>query len=90
VTSYAPQQDRKGRDLHPGDRVRVKAYPRGTLEGIIVVSPRARVVLLDGSTAPALVVDVEGTLFSLPSPKGVLKLGSLLDTVAFRAMAGDK
>lgn len=74
---YAPQEDRKGRPLQPGDRVRIKTYPRGSAEGIVAISSRARVVLAGGATAPALVVDVDGTLYGMPSPKGVLKIGGV-------------
>lgn len=86
--NYAPSQDRKGRDLHPGDRVRFKLYPRGTGEGVVVISPRVREVLPDGSTAPGLVIDSDGTLYGMPPPKGVLKLGSMAEVVAFRFNEG--
>lgn len=74
---YAPSEDRKGRDLHPGDRVRIKLYPRGTAEGVVAISPRVQERLPDGSYLPALVVDVDGTLFGMPPPKGVLRLSSV-------------
>lgn len=71
---YAPSQDRNGHPLHPGDRVRFKTYPRGTAEGVVVVSPHRLEVLPDGKTAPALAIDSEGTVFGMPPPRGVLKL----------------
>jgi hypothetical protein len=72
---YATITDRKGVQLHPGDRVRIKRYPRGTVEGVVVVSPRTLVVLPDGSTKRALSVkdEVDGTIYELKS-KGALKL----------------
>jgi hypothetical protein len=73
---YAPTQDRKGRALHPGDRVRIKLYPRGTAEGILEISSRARVMLPDGSTAPDLVVNSNGIMYGCPPPKGILKLSA--------------
>lgn len=75
LMDYAPSKDRKGSDLHPGDRVRIKLYPRGIAEGIVAVSKRAVEVLPDGSTLPALVIDADGRTYSMPSSKGVLKLG---------------
>jgi len=71
---YAPTEDRKGRAIHPGDRVRIKTYPKGTAEGIVVISSRRMTVGLDGSVLPALSVDVEGTLYTPMSSKGILKL----------------
>jgi hypothetical protein len=72
--SYAPAADRNGKDLHPGDFVRFKTYPKGTAEGVVVVSNRAREVMPDGSTLPALVIMTDdGILYSLHS-KGTLKL----------------
>jgi hypothetical protein len=85
---YAPTEDRKGRDLHPGDRVRFKLYPRGTAEGVVRVSERTLVVLPDGSSAPALSIDVDGRAFGMPPPKGVLKIGSLAEVVSFRFSEG--
>lgn len=74
MASYALTKDRKGVTLHPGDRVRVKTYPRGTAEGIVVVSLRAMEVLPDGTSAPALSMQTaEGTLYPLYE-KGTLKL----------------
>jgi len=72
---YEAITDRKGNLLHPGDRVRIKLYPRGTLEGTVTVNPRVRVVRSDGSTTRALSVkdEVDGTLYELKS-KGALKL----------------
>lgn len=82
---YAPSKDRKGHDLHPGDRVRFKLYPRGTAEGVVTVSKRTLEVLPDGSSAPALAIESEeGTVYGMPPPKGVLRIGSLVDVVAFR------
>jgi hypothetical protein len=81
---YAPAQDRKGHDLKPGDKVRIKTYPRGTAEGVVVISPRAQERLPDGSWAPALAVDCDGTTYGMPPPKGVLKIGSMAEVVAFR------
>jgi hypothetical protein len=82
--NFAPAQDRKGRDLQPGDRVRFKTYPRGNAEGVVIVSKRTLEVLPDGSTAPALAIDSDGTVYGMPPPKGVLKLGALAEAVAFR------
>jgi hypothetical protein len=82
--NYAPAKDRKGQDLHPGDKVRFKLYPRGTAEGVVTVSKRTLEVLPDGKTAPALAIESEGKAFGMPPPKGVLKLGSLAEVVAFR------
>jgi hypothetical protein len=73
MQSYAPATDRKGQSLVPGDKVRIKLYPRGTAEGVVVVSSRAQQRLADGSYLPALVVDVGGTTYPLLS-KGALKL----------------
>lgn len=72
---YAVITDRKGVQLHPGDRVRIRLYPKGSLEGTVVVSPRTQVVMSDGSTRRALSVrdEVDGTLYELNS-KGALKL----------------
>lgn len=68
--------DRKGRQLHPGDRVRVKTYPKGTVEGVLVVSDRTLVVV-KGKTYPALVVKADnGTLYSNYSEKAILKIGN--------------
>jgi len=71
---YGPSEDRKGVSLHPGDRVRFKLYPRGTAEGIVVVSRRVRQVMPDGSTLPALAIDWDGEPYGMPPPKGVLKI----------------
>lgn len=74
--THAPETDRRGQDLHPGDRVRFKLYPRGTAEGVIVVSPRARVVMPDRSTRPALAIQTDdGTIYNLSSG-GTTKLGA--------------
>ena len=72
--AYAPETDRKGTALHPGDRVRFKTYPRGTAEGFVVISKRARVVMPDGSTLPALAIDSDGTVYDLCG-RGTTKLG---------------
>jgi len=82
--NYAPTKDRNGRDIRPGDRVRFKLYPRGTAEGVVVVSKRTLEVMPDGSSAPALAIDSDGTLFGMPPSKGVLKIGSMAEVVAFR------
>jgi hypothetical protein len=68
-------EDRKGNRLRPGDRVRIRLYPKGTLEGIVVVNPTKRVVLRSGGTKQALSVkdEVDGTLYELNS-KGALKI----------------
>ena len=72
--SYAPETDRRGRDLRPGDRVRFKLYPRGIAEGRVVVSPRVRVVMPDGGTLPALAIETDdGTRYDLSS-RGTTKL----------------
>lgn len=81
---YAPSTDRKGRDLHPGDRVRFKTYPRGQAEGVVVINKRTREVLPDGSSAPALSIESEGRIYSMPPSKGVLKLGSIAESIVFR------
>lgn len=81
---YAPAKDRKGQDLQPGDRVRFKLHPRGTAEGVVVISKRSLEVLPDGTTAPALAIDSDGRTFGMPPPKGLLKLGSRSEVVAFR------
>lgn len=65
---YASAVDRKGNVLNPGDRVRINTYPRGTAEGIVVVSPTA----YEGDL-PALAVDVDGRLYSM-SAKSTLRL----------------
>lgn len=62
MTKYAPSEDRKGRSLHPGDRVRFKTYPRGVSEGVVVVSKRTLEVMPDGTTLPALAIDSDGAL----------------------------
>lgn len=72
---YAPATDRKGCELHPGDRVRFKLYPRGSAEGVVVISAHALVVLPDRSTAPALAIESEGRIFGMPGPKAVLRIG---------------
>lgn len=75
--NYAPAEDRKGQNLSPGDYVRFKLYPRGTAEGVVVISKRTREVLPDGSSAPALAIDSDGTLYGMPPPKGVLKISRI-------------
>jgi hypothetical protein len=75
TVEYAPAQDRNGRDLHPGDAVRFKLYPRGTATGIVTISERAMQVLPDGTTAPALAIDADGRVYSMPPPNGVTKIG---------------
>lgn len=73
---YAPMNDRKGDPIRPGDRVRAKTYPRGTVEGAIMISPREREVMRDGSTRPSLVMIADdGTIYGSLSSNGVLKLG---------------
>ena len=42
----------------------------------MVISKRGLEVLPDGSMAPALAVDSDGTLYGMPPSKGVLKLGN--------------
>lgn len=86
--NYAPAQDRKGHDLRPGDRVRFKLYPRGTAEGVVVISPRTLEVLPGGKTAPALAIEADGKTYGMPPPKGVLKIGSMAEAVAFRFQEG--
>lgn len=77
MSKFAPAEDRKGRTLEPGDKVRFKTYPRGEAEGIVVVSSRSMQVMPDGSTLPALAIEVEGgRTFGMPSSKGVLKITS--------------
>lgn len=73
MSQYCPQQDSKGRPLEPGDRVRFKLYPRGTAEGTVTISPRAQAMTQDGQWLPALVVECNGTTYSLNS-KGCTKL----------------
>lgn len=73
MANYAPTTDRKGCELHPGDRVRFKLYPRGTAEGVVVVSKRSLVVMPAG-TLPALSIQTDdGTLYGLIE-RGTLKL----------------
>jgi len=75
MSKFAPAEDRKGRALEPGDKVRFKTYPRGEAEGVVIVSSRSMQVMPDGSTLPALAIEVEGgRTFGMPSSKGVLKL----------------
>ena len=76
--NYAPSKDRNGRDLHPGDKVRFKTYPKGSAEGVVTISKRTLEVLPDGKTAPALAIESDGTTYGMPPPKGVLKIGSSL------------
>lgn len=71
---HAHYEDRNGEAILPGDTVRIKMHPRGTATGTVVISERATVVMPDGKTAPALSVDCDGRLYSLPSPKAVLKV----------------
>jgi hypothetical protein len=66
---YAPSKDRNGRDLHPGDRVRFKTYPKGSAEGVVVISKRTLEVLPDGKTAPALAIESDGTTYGMPPPQ---------------------
>jgi hypothetical protein len=73
---YAPSKDRNGHDLHPGDRVRFKIYPKGSAVGIVVISKRTLEVLPDGKTAPALAIDSDGTIYGMPPPKGVARMGA--------------
>src|SRR5262249_7372629 len=84
---YAPARDRNDRELHPGDSVRFKLYPRGTATGVVVISERARQVLPDGSTLPALAIDSDGRVYSMPPPKGVTKL---MTSNAMRFVPGDR
>jgi hypothetical protein len=77
--NYAPVKDRKGREVHPGDRVRFKIYPRGTAEGVVTISPRTMEVMPDGSTLPALAIELEGRLSGMPSSKGLLKISYSYD-----------
>ena len=91
--NYAPAEDRKGHPLQPGDKVRIKLYPKGTAEGVVAVSKHSRQVMPDGSTLPALVVEVDGRPYGMPSSKGVLKLSSTItERVAARyaSMISDK
>ena len=70
---YAPEEDRDGTPLAPGDRVSFKLYPRGTARGTVVVSDRVRVVV-DGAALPALAIKADdGTVYTLHSG-GVRKL----------------
>ena len=50
----------------------------------MVVSKRTLEVMPNGSSAPALAIDSDGTLFGMPPSKGVLKIGSMAEVVAFR------
>jgi len=74
MTPHAPEQDGRGRDLRPGDRVRFKLYPRGTAEGSVVVSHRSLVVMPGGLTLPALAIETDdGRIYALHS-RGVTKI----------------
>jgi len=73
LVAYAPEEDRNGRSLRPGDRVRFKLYPRGTAEGVVVISKRTMQVLPNGEQAPALAIESDGTVYDLYG-KGTLKL----------------
>jgi len=80
MPSFAPETDRRGRDLQPGDRVRFKLYPRGTAEGRIVVSPRVRVVMPDGSTLPALAIEMDDRAIYGLSSRGTTKISETKET----------
>jgi len=58
--------------------VRIKLYPRGTAEGVVTVSKRTQERMPDGSYLPALAVDVDGHVYGMPPPKGVLRLATRL------------
>lgn len=74
ASTFAPETDRKGRPLQPGDRVRFKTYPRGTSEGVVKVSPRKQARQPDGTWLPALIIETEdGITYDLIS-KGTTKL----------------
>jgi len=69
--SYEHATDCKGQVIHPGDRVSVKRYPRGTVRGVVAISDRATSIV-DGVEAPALVVVADdGTKYNLPGSKSV-------------------
>lgn len=72
--AYAPSEDRKGRSLRPGDRVRLRIYPKGSIEGVVTVHPRLLERMPDRTYLPALAVQTEDGLFRMPGPRGVLKL----------------
>jgi hypothetical protein len=67
--------DRKGRVIGPGDRVRIRLYPRGTAEGTVAVSSKTKVVS-GGILLSALVVEANGAFYSMPGSKHILKLGA--------------
>lgn len=71
---YAPSEDRNGKPLQPGDKVRIKTYPIGTQEGIIEISSVTLQRLPDGTWAPALSVNCNGTLYGLPVAGAVIKI----------------
>lgn len=72
--NYEHATDCKGQVIHPGDRVSIKRYPRGTVRGVVAISDRATSIL-NGVEAPALiVVSDEGTRYNLPGSKSVRKL----------------
>ena len=70
--SYAPEKDKKGNNLKPGDKVSFKTYPKGTARGIVGISPKAK-TKHQGEWVPTLVIQAHGTTYPLNS-KGVLKL----------------
>jgi hypothetical protein len=65
--------DRNGQPLAPGDRVRFRTHPRGTVEGVIAVSARTSSMVGD-EWLPALVVDVRGVNYLIPSERSVIKI----------------
>lgn len=69
---YAPAQDRSGKELHPGDKVSFKTYPKGTASGEVIISPRTQ-EKYDGKWLPALVIQSGDKTYPLIS-KGVRKL----------------
>jgi hypothetical protein len=69
---YAPETDRAGTPVHPGDKVSFKTYPRGTSRGVVVICKRA-LTQHQGEWLPALCIRSGGRDYALYS-KGVRKL----------------
>jgi hypothetical protein len=78
---YAPLNDASGRLIKPGDRVRIKTYPKGVEDGTIEISKRELEVMPDGSKVPALVVrSDDGTFYGSLTSKSIrlIRSGSVL------------
>jgi hypothetical protein len=70
---YAPDTDRAGTALHPGDKVSFKTYPRGTSRGVVVICKRA-LAEHKGKWIPALCIRSEGGRDYALVSKGVRRL----------------